>query len=70
VKNFLLILAVLFISNYSHTFLKYNPYSQSYENATPNSELKYNPYSRQYSYEKPGSKLDYNPYSREYYYSK
>ena len=68
-KNFLLILAVLFVSSYAHAYLKYNPYSQSYESATPNSELKYNPYSRQYSYEKPSSKLKYNPYSRKYSFS-
>jgi ABC-type cobalt transport system substrate-binding protein len=49
--------------------LKYNPFDNKYQYASPDSQLKYNPFDNKYQYASPDSQLKYNSFDNKYRYA-
>ena len=66
---FLLLFVIYSSSVYSaSSILKYNSFTNSWDNAQPDSQLKYNSFNNSWEYAQPGSQLKYNSFTNSWSY--
>ncbi len=62
----LILIAVLLLPAPAYAAQKYNPFSNTWETTSSDSELEYNPHEDSWSYEQKGSTLEYNPFQNKW----
>ena len=64
------LVTTIFLGSTAFADLKYNPYTNQWENVGNDYQMKYNPYSNDWGYQKPGAQLQYNPYTNQWEYER